>query len=47
MWFYEMLATRFGTRTAQIVLTIYYAVIVALVLTFALEPQGAFRYAQL
>lgn len=47
MWFYRHLSKRFGTTTARVVLTVYYTVLIALILTFVFEPQAAFRYAQL
>ena len=47
MWFYQKLSAHFGTTAARVVLTAYYALLIALVLTFVFEPQAAFRYAQL
>lgn len=47
MWFYSKLSAKLGAPTARVILTAYYAVMIAVILTFVFEPQAAFRYAQL
>lgn len=47
MWLYNLLQAWMPRRAAQVVTTLYYAVVLFLVLLFAFQPIVGFEYAQL
>jgi hypothetical protein len=44
---YGWLRARFSKRTADLMMVLWYALLMVLVLLYALEPPGVFRYGNL